>query len=176
MIIEFTVKARSTNNKARTAFITCMSSAFLVMMTSTLIPIYKGLVSLVGMALLVAAITLYTKFLACTYYYDITFDSSGTPLFVVRQLIGKRETTLCNVSLADVIKVEKEDRVAQKAHKTPSDTRKYSYLPTLSPKEIYRLTISSKYERAEIVIEANERFAEVIRANASEARGMIYEE
>ena len=172
MIIEFSVKTKSTNNKARAAFITCMALAFLIMMISTLIPLYKGLVSLVGMALLVAAITLYTKYLACTYFYDITFDSNGTPLFVVRQLVGKRETTLCNIPLADVIRVEKEDREARAAHKTPSGMRKYSYLPTLSPDVIYRLTTSGAYENAEIIIEANEHFAEVIRANAEEARSM----
>lgn len=170
MIREFSVKLKPTNNKARTVFIISMSLAFALIMLSTFIPLYKGVVNLVGLSLLVAAVTIYTKYISPIYYYDITFDSEGTPLFVVRQLIGKRQTTLCRIGLAEVVKIEKENATERCSHKTPYGFRKYNYLPTLAPDTTYRLTTMSRYEKSEIVIEASDEFAELLGVYSAKAR------
>ena len=172
MIREFSIKLKPTNNKARTVFVSCMIAAFLLIMLSTLVELYHGLVSLVGMIFLVAAVTVYTKYLSVVFYYDITLDSEGTPLFLVRQTIGKRQTTLCRIGLAEIKKVEKEDRSARKAHKTPTGFRKYAYLPTLDPDVVYRLTSVSRYEKSELIIEISDELAELIRSYSLEAAQM----
>ena len=99
MIREFSIKAKSANGKARTAFIVCMLFAFGLVMVSAIIDRYKGLVSMAAVGFLSLAIVIYTKYLASTYFYDITIDSSGIPLFVVRQQTGKRHSTLCRIAL-----------------------------------------------------------------------------
>ena len=170
MIREFSVKTKPTNNKARLVFVFGMSLAFLFLAISTLIKSYQGLVSIVGVAFLTVAITVYTKYVASVYYYDITFDSEGTPLFVVRQQTGKRYTTLCRISLREISGVEKQDAKQRRAHKTPAGINKYSYLPTLGPALVYRITTIGKYERAEILIESSEGFAELLSSYATEAK------
>lgn len=173
VINEFSVKPKPTNNKARDAFIICTVGAFALITLSTVVPLYKGLVSLVGVALLSVALMLYSKYILPIYYYDITFDSDGTPVFVVRQQTGKRYTTLCRIALHEIVKIEKESRAERREHKTPFDTKKYSYLPTLDPSEVYRITTSGRYERAEILIESSEGFAELLRSYAIEARDFL---
>ena len=170
MIREFSAKAKSSNNKARTFFIASMLLAFLLLSGAMLLPLYRGVVSLFGIVFLVAAITIYTKYLSPIYYYDITFDSEGAPLFVVRQVIGKRQSTLCRIGLFEIVKIEKESIEERKSHKTPVGFVKYSYVPTILPETVYRITSVSRYEKSEILIEVTDEFASVIRSYAAEAR------
>lgn len=170
MIREFSVKSKPSNNKARYTFVFCASFAFAFVLLSTFIPLYKGIVSLVGVALLSLALVIYTKYIAPVYYYDITFDSDGNSVFVVRQQTGKKHTTLCRISLHEIVGIEKQTAEQRREYKTPAGVIKYSYLPTLNPAEAYRITTSGRYERAEILIEVSDEFAEIIRSYSFEAR------
>lgn len=173
MIREFSVKPKPSNNKARALFIILMLLAFLLILISTLIDSYKGIVSLLGVISLSLALVIYTKYISPAYYYDITFDSGGLAVFVVRQLVGKRFTTLCRIALSDIVRVEKESAKERREHKTPMGVVKYSYLPTLDPAESHRITTSSKYEKAEILIEASDEFAGLIRSYSLEERERV---
>ena len=173
MIKEFSIHAKPTNTKARLVFSVCFFASFAVLAASTFLVHYKGVVGLVGLALLVAAITLYTKYLSCSYYYEIVFDSEGTPLFVVNQLIGKRITTLCRIGLFEIVKIECENADEKKNHKTPSGVKKYSYVPTLFAERICRIYTVGKYERAEIVIEVSDEIAAFLSDYAREARELM---
>lgn len=176
MIREISAKPKPTNQKARGLFIVCVSGAFLLIMLSTFIPIYKGVVSLVGIILLSLGLLLYTKYVAPRLYYDIFIDDSGVPLLVIRQQTGKKYTTLCRVALYEIIKVEKQTKNQRKEYKTPVGVKKYSYLPTLDPEEIFRITTSGRYERAEILIESGDGFAELLMSYSIEAREHYVEE
>ncbi len=170
MIREFFTKTKSSNNKARFAFIASLSGAFLLIMISTLIPLYKGLVSLVGISLLSVALVIYTKYIAAVYYYDIIYGSDNLPLFVVRQQTGKKYTTLCSIALHEITQIDKETAKQRREHKTPFEMKKYSYLPTIDPAESYRITTVGRYQQAEILIECSEEFAEVLRSYVKEAK------
>ena len=128
------------------------------------------MVSLVGVSLLTLALMIYTKYIAPIYYYGITFDSEGNAVFVVRQQTGKKYTTLCRIALSEIVKIEKQTAEQMKAHKTPMGMVKYSYLPTLSPSLAYRITTSGRYERAEILIESSEEFADLLTSYSNEER------
>ncbi len=175
MIIDFSVKAKPSNRKAKYTFAICIALAFAFFAASGFVPLYNGLVGLVGLIFLTAALTVYTKYMSAVYYYDVFTDSDGTPLFIVRQVVGKRETTLCRIGLSEVMKLEREDREARRRHKTPSDHRKFSYLPTLDPDVSYRMTTRSRYERAEILLEISDEMAEMIRKYSHLAREMTFD-
>ena len=174
MIREFSAKAKSSNNNARVAFITLLSLAALSVIAYMLMEKYKGIVGVVTVALITAAVLIYTKYLACEYYYDVTFDYEGTPLLVVRQVTGTRQTTLARIGIAEIQSVTEETREQSRAHKTPYGTRKYVYLPPLSPERTLRITSESPYEKAEIVIEATHEFCELLIAYSSEAKSGTY--
>ncbi len=174
MISEFSVHPKPTNNKAKITFYTFLSlfvfstAAYLVLRAMEVEK--SGLFGFIPLISVTVAIFFYNKYLGSKYYYDITFDSEGTALFVVRQVIGKRASTLCRVALYEIMKVERESAAERSAHKTPKDHRRYSYLPTFLPETTYRLTTRSRYERSEIVIECSEEFAEMMRTYVTEAR------
>ena len=170
MISEFSAKAKPTNKKAHMLFALCTSAAFATVLASMLIPVYRGIVSFVGMMLFASAISIYSRYVSSVYYYDVTFDSEGTALFVVRQLIGKRETTLCRIALYEILKIEEESSKQSRAHKTPYGFKKYSYLPTLLPSVSYRIVSVSRYEKSEIRIEASGEFINLLRVYSAEAR------
>ena len=175
MIREFSVKAKPSNNKARVAFIISMLIAFLLISTSTLVEKYAGLVSLGGVIALSFALVLYTRYVAPVYYYDITYDSDGSAVLVIRQQTGKRYTTLCRIFLREIVEIEKITAEQRKGRHTPSDVRKYFYLPTLAPDSNYILTVNGRYEKAEVSIEVSDEFADLLRQYCREARSLFSE-
>ena len=171
MIRELSTKIQPSNNKARYAFAISMSGGIAIALLSSIVPSYQGIVALVACAFIVAAVAIYSKYVAVTYYYDLTVDNNGIPIFVVRQVLGNRQSTLCRIDVADIVKVEVESAKERRKHKTPFEYRKYVYTPTLMPKKSVRLTVHGRYEKAEIIIE-NENYAELLMKNAEEAREM----
>ena len=114
--------------------------------------------------------------MATKYYYDVMIDTSGTPLFVVRSLVGKRATTLCRVEISSIIGITTLTAEERKSHKTPDGFVKYYYAPTMTPARITLITVSSRYERAEISIEASDELVGVLTTYVKEAREYHSEE
>jgi hypothetical protein len=172
MINEFSVHAKPKNKNSAIAFVVLLLTSALGFCVYFIIDSYKGVVGLFALMILTVAILVYTKFIAPAFYYDIAIDSEGIPMFVVRQIIGKRQTTLCRLDLADIVSVDYETKKERSLHKTPRGTRKYIYAPTMFPKEIYRITAKGHYESAEIIIEGSEVFANTLRDYSIQARKM----
>lgn len=170
MFYEMSTRVQPSNNYARLIFSFFTSGGICLALISTLVPMYKGIVALAGAILLVVGITVYSKYLASVYYYDITKDANGTPVFVVRQIMGKRESTLCRIDMADIISVIHETSAERRNHKTPAGYLKYVYTPTLMPKATSRLIVEGQYEKAEIVIE-NRLYAEHLLELSRSLRG-----
>ena len=146
MINEFSVKPKPKNNNAKIVTVIALGLGALTIIVSMLIPKFRGVVGTVGVCFLVTAILLYTKFVTPVYYYDVVLDNNGLPLLVVRQVVGKRATTLCRVDVYAIRKMESQTGKESRAHKTPAGMKKYVYTPTLFPPSVYRLTVISEYE------------------------------
>lgn len=176
MISEFSARPKPTNNNAKYAFISSLSLALAVFIFSLTLEKYKGAVGMIALVLLTFALFIYTRYIAVLYFYDITFDGEGKPIFVVRQKIGKRDSTLCRIDLYSIKKIEKETAEERKRHKTPVGYLKYVYSPTLFPSVTYRITVLSGYEKSEVIIECPDEFANTLELYAKEASEYIAEE
>ena len=176
MISEFSVKPKPKNNNAKILAIVLLGLSVAVFAVSWFIDSYRGIVGLVAAIFLVSAILIYTKYIAPEYSYDVVIDHRGLPLFVVRQITGKRITTLCRVDLYALRKIEPESGKEARAHKTPIGMRKFIYTPTLFPPSVYRMTVESREENSEIVIEVSDEYAALLWQYATEARSMVTEE
>ncbi len=176
MFSEFSTKVKPKNNNAKIVFLITFLLSVVAFVTYFLMEQYRGFAGLFGFLLLVSAILFYTKYIAVDFYYDLTKDSEGTPIFVVRQIVGKRETTLCRISLSDIVKIEKETKKERSAHKTEHGVIKYVYAPTLFPSVSYRVTVKNRYERAELIIEGSDEYIAMLSEYAKEARENRVEE
>ncbi len=176
MIQEFYAHATPTNKKAKYVFVGLLGVAAMIMVTYFIANQYKGIIGLFAVAAITSAVLIYTKYIGVEYYYDITFDSAGKPVFVVRQIIGKRQSTLCRVDLYNIVKVERLSAEEKKKHKTEVGYKKYVYLPTLMPDYVLLIKLSSPNERAEILIEAPCEFGNMLLAYAQEARELRFED
>lgn len=170
MIREFSTKANPENNNARIAFSVLIALSAIVTAIYLFVERYKGLVGLAVMILLVSAIYIYTRYVGVQYYYDITFEHTGEPLFVVRRTVGKKSSTLARVALRDITYIKREKREETKSHKTPYGYRKYFYTPTLIPTSVTRIAVINQYEKAEIVVEISDEYTSLLSAYANEAR------
>ena len=171
---ELSIHAKPTNNKSRVLFFLLLGLSVLVVGAYMLLRNFgvqkSGLLGVLALALISAAVLVYTKYISPKLYYDLTSDAYGTQVFVVRQMTGKRQSTLCRIGLAEIQRIDRETREERRAHKTPFSHKKYVYLPTLSPSVVYRLTTRSRYEEAEIVIEITAEVAEYLTRCVSEAK------
>lgn len=172
MINESTVRPKAQNNNAKIAFLVSMLLFLIGVASYMIVDKYKGIIGLVAICFLTSAILFYTKYIAPVFFYDIIHDSEGMPLFVVRQRIGKREQTLCRVDIADIKNVKIETREERKKHKTAGGVLKYNYGPTLNPATVCRLTLKSRYESSEVIIEVSKDYAELLLSYAREAAEM----
>ena len=84
--------------------------------------------------------------------------------------MGKRESTLCRIDVADIVSVTHETAAERRSHKTSAGYLKYVYTPTLMPKATSRLIVEGQYEKAEIVIE-NRLYAEHLLELSRSLRG-----
>ena len=170
MISEISVSPRASNNKARHLFFALLISAVAVSALYIAIPLYKGLVGVLAIILLTAAIFIYNKYMATRWHYEVMISDSGTPLFIVSATQGRRRTAMCRIALATIQSIEPETRAERRARKTAQGVMKYNYLPTLDPEKTYLISSSSRYERAEIRLEASEEFVNLLLTYADEAR------
>ena len=176
MINEYSVHIKPKNSNAKVLFGVLLAAALVLMIISKIIDLYNGVLALVGLIFLTAAVLVYTRYIGASYYYDITTDFEGYPLFVVRQLVGKRYSTLCRIGLNEIIEIKRETVGERKAHKTPYGTRRYVYLATLGVDLSYRLITKSRYESAEIVIEVSDEYASLLAEYVKEAKENVLED
>ena len=121
MINEHFTKTKASNQNAHRALYTLLLTAGLLFIGYCVSPLYKGIIGLFCVGAITAAVLIYTKYVGAEYFYDITYDSNNTPIFVVRQMSGKRSTTLCRIDLHSIVKVERLDKAARKEHKQMRD-------------------------------------------------------
>ncbi len=172
MIKEFSVRPKPKNNNAKIAFLLSMLAFLLSLATYFIIDKYRGVVGLIAIGFLTAALLVYTKYISPIFYYDITFDTENTPIFVVRRIIGKRQETLARVDIANIKSAEIESAAERKKHKTPTGVLKYNYCPTMCPGEVCRIVLNGRYEKAEILVELSREFADNLLLYAEEARSL----
>ena len=180
MINELQLRLKPTNSKAKVAFSVlgaCAVISFIAYYMMRNSGVEKAsLIGLLGLAFLTASLTFYTKYMSSVYYYEIMIDAAGTPLFLVKQAVGKRVSTLCRIALYEIRKIECTTAQDRKTHKTPTSLRRYNYVPTFMPSVTGGLTTASRYEKAEIYIEISDEFAKTLEAYVAEAQALAGEE
>lgn len=149
------------------------SLAAVAIIISLAIEKYSGVIAFAGVLLLGCAILVYTKYVAVKFYYDVMLTDEGEALFIVRQLSGRREITLCRVSLADIVDIKKESAKERRAHRRAAGVALFVYFPTLAPETNYRLTVGRGSELSEVMIECSDEFAALLSEYACEARENI---
>ena len=169
MIKEITVRPKPQNNNAKIAFLITLFISFAGFGVYFAMERFRGVVGMFALFTLVTAILFYIKYISPVFCYDLTSDSEDNPIFVVRQITGKRQSTLCRIDIANIKSIKRESKAERRAHKTPAGYRKYVYAPTLFPPVIYRVTVLGRYEKAEILIECTEEFADYLSSSAKEA-------
>lgn len=169
MINEFTLHPKPTNINAKIAFLVSLSVFAFLTVTYMVMDLYKGVIGLGAMVFLTVAIMFYTRYISAEYYYEVLF-ANGVPMFIVKQRVGKRVTTLSSVALSDIREVLVQNSQQRRQHKCEVGYRKYFYSPTLSPETTLLLKVSSRYEKSEIRIEGTPELAKTLEEYANEAR------
>ena len=99
MITELSVSPRAANKSASMVFAALLTSAAISTVLYLSAERFRGVIGLLSLILITAAILVYTRYISVKYYYDVTFDANSRAVFTVRQVIGRRVSTLCCIHL-----------------------------------------------------------------------------
>ena len=166
---EFTLHVKPSNKNASYVTAASLVSSALSVGVCFFIDRYRGIFGLLAMIFFTVALIFYTKYTAQEYAYDLTSDSEGMPILVIRSKTGRRITTLLRLDLYAVRKLERLTREELRKRKTDTGVMKYVYTPSFLPSEVLLLTVRSHYERADVIIEAPKEFEEILSKSAERA-------
>jgi len=170
MIHDLTVRVRPQNKNAHALCIVLLALAAAGFVTSFTVPLYRGIIQLFAAILIVAALTVYARYLGSKYSYEIfTNDGEGEPLFIVRQETGKRISILCRVSLAGISEVVPLSMKEAKERAKTSGAHRYLYTSTLFPSRAYYVKVRTRHEKADLILEGSDEFFSYLDASAKEA-------
>ena len=170
MIREFSVRPVPKNQNARRAFFLVLGAAVAAVAISYFLPSYKGIVQLAALVLLVVAVLIYTRYVGSSYYYEVTHDVEGTPIFLVTQLSGKRRTALCRVNLWDIADIETLTSAEYRAYKPTQGMKRYNYTPTMRPDVVHLMKVRSRTEKADVFLELSEEYRALLLSFVAEAK------
>lgn len=166
---EISLHAKPSNKNASIITAASIISAAACIGVCFFIERYKGIFGILAMIFFTVAIVFYTKYTAAEYIYDLSTDGEGYPLFIVRSRTGNRITTHLRLDLYSIRRVERLSQAELKGRKTDTGVLKYTYTPSFLPCEVVLLTVRSRYERADVVIEAPTEFSALLAENAKRA-------
>ena len=172
MIKDFSVHPKPQNNNSKKVMWIFYALGAVAAVLSVMLESYRGVAGLVALAFISSGILMFTKYVSVAFYYDIIAEGVDTPMFIVRQRVGKRDVTLCRVDLADIVSVKRETAKERKAHVREQGTAYYVYAPTLNPPVSYRMRVNNAREHAELILEGSDEFFQMVQSIAAEARAL----
>ncbi len=172
MIREFAVRPVPKNQNARKVFFLLLGAAAATVALSYFLSAYKGIVQLVALIFLVISVLIYTRYVGSSYSYEVAHDSEGTPIFLVTQLSGKRQTALCRVNLCDIVGIEALTGEQYRAYKPEPGIKRYNYTPTMGPAEVHLMRVNSRTEKAVVFLELSEEYCAMLLSFVEEAKAL----
>lgn len=159
-ILEFTFKPVPNKKPAITAFTVLLALGATAAFASILAQSFKGLISMVAVVFLCAAVYIFTRYIAAEYAYVVACRGQEGPMLIVTKRVGKSVTTLFNMPLYRIQKIEAETAKERRKRKIPAGTQHFNYTVTLFAPSGYRIYAKSRYASSEILIEGTKQLAD----------------
>ena len=172
MIKDFSAHPKPQNNNSKKVMWVFYALGAVAAVVSVMLETHRGVAGLAALALISSGILMFTKYVSVAFYYDVIAEGLETPMFVVRQRVGKRDVTLCRIDLADIVSITRESAAERKAHVKEQGVAYYVYGPTLNPPVSYRMRVVNARERAELILEGTDELFARITDLAAEARAL----
>lgn len=104
-IKEYRYAPRAGNRRALWVSLACAAVAVAAFLLSFFLPLYGGVIQLLSLVLLVAALFVAYKFIWVSYSYTIADPGDGIPCLLVEQVTGRRSSLLCRLPLYAILRV-----------------------------------------------------------------------
>lgn len=125
----------------------------------------RSILQLLFLLLAVVCIFLCIRYFLSYYRYSVT-EENGELFFIVTQTQGKRISTLADFKVEHIKKIEtaetREEMNAIKK-KFASQGIRYSYVPSLAPKELTLLTVRNDYLIYKVLLQTEKPFSDALR-------------
>ena len=171
MLEEMTCSAKTKNNVSKCVFLGLMGTAMLLVLAAMITPKYSGLVWFFAFCFIVASIYVYNRYFGAEYCYGIV-EGVGRPSFTVGMKVGKTSRTMARLDLDAITEVRKMTGKEYRAYKCEKGIMKYPYFPTMRPEYVYLVSVRSDYEKTDVFVEIDERFAEALGAYSPDSQNM----
>ena len=175
-IYEFTYRPKVDKSRANPLFCGVLLASLLVMLVSINLPRFSGVVSLFAVAGLCSSLYLYTRYVASTYAYTVSWNSSGEPIFIVTKLTGERASTMFSVELKKIISIQKFTKSEYSTLVKGKKVLKHNYIQTYGVNEFFVMKTIGAGAESYIMLECTAEVAGRILEYAAIAREVSLEE
>ena len=135
--------------------------------SAEVLPAYGGAVQLLALALTVAGVFTLTKYALVKHSYLLVRFEDGGRYFLVEQTQGRRKSTLCTLTLAEIVAVYD---YADREKATAYGGRMYSYTASSKNSTYQTVVARTALGRVAVRIEADEPFVTNLRRAVLEER------
>ena len=141
-----------------TVLLFALSAACFVL--SSFLPTLAVIPQAIGLALLVPAIQIVTRYVVTRYLYRICpYEDGNTDLDIYAYRGGARMQLVCRVGLEEITAAKP---LSGENAKPPHGTRRYNYCPDIRPQNALVLSITNRDGDCEIVFCPDERMAALL--------------
>ena len=152
-IIPFTYNVKSDKKRAYPLFFTVVFISSILVVVSMTVEKYSGVISLLAVVGLTAAVLIYQRYITADYAYVVTAGEEYAASLVINKRVGNRVSTMAYLPLYGITSIQKFTKEELKTHKTPKTTKKYNYAPTYDPDSVYIVFAKTNEASFEIVLE-----------------------
>ena len=172
-MLEFNFQPKTDSKRAWPAVIVIGGLSGVLTVLSANAPRFRGVISLVAMIGFCISIYLLMRYVMNDYIYSVMLDGEDNPYFLVYRRLGRRESLMCRISVADIREIVLIEKSSGVKHVPDAKAQKYNFCPNLSPERYYVIKAKGIETNAEISVECTPEVRERLLEYAAQARAKL---
>lgn len=172
-MLEFNFHPKTEGKRAWPAVAVIGALSAVLTVLSANAPRFRGVISLVAMIGFCVSIYLLMRYVMNDYIYSVMLDGEDNPYFLVYRRLGRRESLMCRISVADIRTIELIEKKSAAKHVPDAKAQKYNFCPNLSPERYYVIKAKGIETNAEISVECTPEVRDRLLEYAAQARAKL---
>ena len=161
-IIPFSYRRLADKRRAFPALFTLIGVSAVLVIASMITPKYSGVVSLVSICTMTAAVMIYVRYVVSDYTYSVREGENHQSYLIFTKVVGKRQSMMGCIPLYAIKSIEKFTNDELKQQKIDKGTHKYNFAPSFAPDAVYVIKAKTRTVSYFVVIEGTDELRDRI--------------
>ena len=155
-ILPFSYRRLADKRRAFPLFFILIGVSAALVVASMISPKYKGVISLVSICTMTAAVMVYVRYIVSDYTYSVREGENKQSFLIFTKIVGKRQSMMGCIPLYSIKSIEKFTKDELKNEKVPKGVHKYNFAPSFAPDIVYVIKAQTRTVNYFVVIEGTD--------------------